>query len=104
MEGDAGASRRLNLTDADDSSLSEVTPEESLDSEGGADQTSTEVTPEESLDSEGGVDQTSTEVASEESLDSEGGADASGTGLPPDSAGSRLGRGWLVAVTVVLVL
>ncbi len=72
MEGDAGAERPLNLTDADDSSRSEltphqtspeVTPEDSAESEGGADQTSTEVTPEDSAESEGGADQTSTETA-----------------------------------------
>ncbi len=75
MEGDAGAERRLNLTDADDSSRSEVTPEDSKKSEGGADQTSTEVTPEDSKKSEGGADQTSTEVTPEDSEKSEGGAD-----------------------------
>ncbi len=128
MEGDAGASSRLNLTDADDSSLSEVTPEESLDSEGGADQTSTEVTPEESLDSKGGADQTSTVVTPEESLDSEGGADQIDTDISPETfgedaaepdnaepdedgvalgavpTGSRVGRGWFAAVTVLLML
>ncbi len=132
MEGDAGASRRLNLTDADDSSLSEVTPEESIDSEGGADQTNTVVTPEESIDSAGGADQTNTVVTPEESIDSEGGADQASTEIMPETAGengaesgaapdelegdegakavsamptgSRVGRGWLAAVAVLLLL
>ncbi len=109
MEGDAGASSRLNLTDADDSSLSEVTPEESKDSEGGADQTGTEVTPEESKDSEGGADQTGTEVTPETAAeagaapDGEQG-DEAGAAISAVQSGSRLGRGWLVAVTVFLLL
>jgi Mce-associated membrane protein len=128
MEGDAGASSRLNLTDADDSSLSEVTPEEQ-GSEGRADQTSTEVTPEEH-GSEGGADQTSTEVTPEEQ-GSEGRADQTSTEVTPEAAGedgaesaaapddeegdqngtaisavpigSRLGRGWFVAVALLLL-
>ncbi|MGC2653822.1 MAG: hypothetical protein WA317_09555 [Mycobacterium sp.] len=109
MEGDAGASSRLNLTDADDSSLSEVTPEELKDSEGGADQTGTEVTPGELKDSEGGADQSSTEVTPGTAAE----AGAAPDGEQGDEAvaavsavhsGSRLGRGWLVAVTVLLLL
>jgi Mce-associated membrane protein len=90
MEGDAGASSRLNLTDADDSSLSEVTPEESRDSEGGADQTGTEVTPE-----------TAAEAGA--APDGEQG-DEAGAAISAVQSGSRLGRGWLVAVTVFLLL
>jgi Mce-associated membrane protein len=106
MEGDAGASDRLNLTDADDSSLSEVTSEESKDSEGGADQTSTEVTSEESKDSEGGADQTSTEVTPADPGAAPGDeqGDGDGAAVTAVGSGSRLGRGWLVAVTVLLLL
>ncbi|HZE17392.1 MAG TPA: hypothetical protein VE197_17760, partial [Mycobacterium sp.] len=68
MEGDAGTGR-LNPTDAIESSPSEVTPEDSPESEGGADQTSTEVTPEDSAESEGGADQTNTEVTPEDSAE-----------------------------------
>jgi Mce-associated membrane protein len=87
MEGDAGASSRLNLTDADDSSLSEVTSEESKDSEGGADQTSTEVKPADAGAAPG-----------DQQVD---GDDAPVSAV---TSGSRLGRGWLVAVTVLLLL
>jgi Mce-associated membrane protein len=113
MEGDAGASSRLNLTDADDSSLSEVTPEESKGSEGGADQTGTEVTPEESKDSEGGADQSNTravpETAGEDGAEAgvvagEAPDDEDGAVVSAMPSGSRLGRGWLAAVTVLLLL
>jgi Mce-associated membrane protein len=77
MEGDAGASR-LNPTYARDSS-SEVTAEDSSESEVGADQTSTEVTAEDSSESEVGADQTSTEVTAEDSSESEVGADQTST-------------------------
>ena len=110
MEGDAGASSRLNLTDADDSSLSEVTPEEPGDSEGGADQASTAVTPEESRDSAGGADQASTVVTPETVGDDDAEPDTApdqegdGATISDASAGSRLGRGWFVAATVFLLL
>ena len=93
MEGDAGASSRLNLTDADDSSLSGVTSEESKDAEGGADQTSTEVTPEAA-----GEDGAESAAAPD---DQEG--DQNGTAISAVPIGSRLGRGWFVAVALLLL-
>ncbi len=67
MEGDAGASR-LTPNDPDDSS-SEVTAEDSTESEVGTDQTSTEVTAEDSA----------SEVTAEDSAESESGTDPAGT-------------------------
>lgn len=110
MEGDAGASSRLNLTDADDSSLSEVTPEESKDSGGGADQTSAVVTPNGSNDSEGGAE-TGPEVTPETAVDDAAEPDdvvsepeGDGAAVRDAPAGSRLGRFWFVAATVLLLL
>ena len=60
MEGDAGASQ-LNPTDADDSLRTEVTTEDSSESEAGADQTGEAVTTEDSSESEAGADPTDTE-------------------------------------------
>jgi Mce-associated membrane protein len=72
MEGDAGADR-LNPNDTDDSSSSEVTAEDSSESEDRTDQTSAEVTAE----------------------DSDVGAERNP---------SRLGRGWLIGITTVLLM
>jgi Mce-associated membrane protein len=129
MEGDAGASR-LNPKDTDDSSSSEVTTEDSAQSEVGADQTTPEVTTEDSAQSEVGADQTTPEVTTEDSAQSEVGADqttpevtteeldeaaqsnaeelsASGEGEAEsanDERGpSRLGRGWFVGITAALL-
>jgi Mce-associated membrane protein len=74
MEGDAGASR-LNPNETDDSSSSEVTAEDSADSEVGADHEITEVTAEDSA----------------ESANDERGS-------------SRLGRRWFVGIAAALVL
>ncbi|MCV7077958.1 Mce protein [Mycobacterium szulgai] len=101
MEGDAGASR-LNPIDADDSlnpdAVSEVTAEDSKESEDGADQTSTEVAPEatteDSKESEDGADQTSTEDSPE--------PEAAEPGV--ERRPSRLGRGWLAGISVILLL
>jgi Mce-associated membrane protein len=120
MEGDAGASR-LNPTDADDSLRTEVTTEDSPESEVGADQISTEVTTEDSPESEVGANETSTEVTTEDSPESEVGADETSTevtteDLPESEVGanasetgvergpSRLGRGWLAGIAAALVL
>ncbi|OBI45977.1 hypothetical protein A5707_22695 [Mycobacterium kyorinense] len=124
MEGDAGTSR-LNPTDADESSSTEVTAEDSQESEVGADQTSSEVTAEDSQESEVGADQTSSGVTAEDSQESEVGAeeatveapqptgedDESATGTEPDTESSvdagnpsRLGRRWLVGIAATLVV
>jgi Mce-associated membrane protein len=89
MEGDAGASR-LSPIDADESSASEVTPENSPEFEGGADQTSPEVTPEDSATSG------AAELCLDEGVSAESVVAARGP--------SRLGRGWLVGITAGLVL
>jgi Mce-associated membrane protein len=93
MEGDAGA-HRLNPHDTDDSSFSEVTAEDSSESEGRADQASTEVTAEDSSESEGRADQASTEVTAEDSSESKG----------AEGNSSRLGRGWLIGITAALLI
>ncbi|BBX75393.1 Mce protein [Mycobacterium shinjukuense] len=104
MEGDAGASR-LNPIDADDSLSTEVTTEDSSESEVGADQDSTEVTTEDSSESEVGADQDSTEEAGVEGVEESGsevGDVAARTAVerrPP-----RLRRGWLVGICAALVL
>jgi len=125
MEGDAGASR-LNPNDTDDSSSSEVTAEDSAESEVGTEQTSTEVTAEDSAESEVGTEQTSTEVTAEDSAESEVADDSAESEVaaddsseseavteatagdatePADDGGnpSRLGRSWLVAITAALI-
>jgi Mce-associated membrane protein len=104
MEGDAGASR-LNPNETDDSSSSEVTAEDSTESEVGTDQTSTEVTAEDSTESEVGTDQTSTETTDAEDLpeseaDTEDATDSANNGR----SASRLGRGWLVGIAAALVV
>jgi len=83
MEGDAGTGSRLNPTDVDASSISEVTPGDSPESEGGADPIGTEAT-------------------AEDSSESEGGAGDRGAGV--QRGPSRLGRGWLVGIAAALVL
>ena len=91
MEGDAGASR-LNPTDADDSLRTEVTTEDSSESEAGADQTGEAVTTEDSSESEAGADPTDTE----DSADTEA--------APVERGPSRLSRGWLAGIAVLLVV
>ena len=116
MEGDAGASR-LNPNDTDESSSSEVTAEDSAESEVGTEQTSSEVTAEDSAESEVGTEQTSSEVTAEDSAESEVAADDSSESEavteatagdatePADDGGnpSRLGRSWLVGITAALI-
>jgi Mce-associated membrane protein len=106
MEGDAGTSR-LNPARAEVSSSTEVTAEDSSESEAGADQTSTEVTAEDSSVSEAGADQTSTEVTAEDSsaeIAPEPG-DGAGRESPAVERGpSRLGRGWLIGITAALLV
>ena len=91
MEGDAGASR-LNPADADDSSSSEVTAEE----------TSTETTAE-------GLVETDAEDVSEAEVDLDDkteAADLSEAGNTPriERNPSRLGRGWLVGIAAALLV
>lgn len=78
MEGDAGASR-LNPIDADDSPSPDAAPE---------------VTAEDSKESEDGADQTSTEDSPE--------PEAAEPGV--ERRPSRLGRGWLAGISVILLL
>ena len=101
MEGDAGASR-LNPTDADDSLRTEVTAEDSPESEAGAEQIGTEVTAEDSPESEAGAEQIGTEVTAEDSPESEASADAPDAGV--ERGPSRLGRGWLAGIAAALIL
>ena len=91
MEGDAGASR-LNPADADDSSSSEVTAEE----------TSTETTAE-------GLVETEAEDVSEAEVDLDAGTEAEdlseGLNTPVvERNPSRLGRGWLIGITAALLV
>jgi hypothetical protein len=133
MEGDAGAKRRLNPTDADDSfSSSEVTAEDSKESKVGADKISPEVTAEDSKESKVGADKISPEVTAEDSKGSEVGADtvvapkvgteevvdpevadsAESEALDFDESAepagerrpSRMGFAWVAAITVALIL
>jgi len=119
MEGDAGASR-LNPADADDSSFSEVTAEDSAESEVGADQADREVTAEDSAESEVGADQADREVTAEDSAESEVGADqadrevtAEDSEAKPDGEAhwrgaepspSRLDRRWFIGSAAALLL
>jgi Mce-associated membrane protein len=80
MEGDAGASR-LNPTDADDSLDTQVTTEDSSESEVATDQSGTAAT-------------TEAEVT----------ADAEAAQASVERGPSRLGRGWLAGIAVVLIL
>ncbi len=106
MEGDAGASR-LNPNDTDDSSSSEVTAEDSAESEVGTEQTSTEVTAEDSAESEVADDSAESEVAADDSSESEAVTEATAGDAtePADDGGnpSRLGRSWLVGITAALI-
>ena len=111
MEGDAGASR-LNPNETDDSSSSEVTAEDSKESEVGTEKSSTEVEAEDSKESEVGTDQTSTAEATEDGLDHDA-EDSSQSGLDTEAGSedvsdegnpSRLGRGWLVGIAAALVV
>jgi Mce-associated membrane protein len=91
MEGDAGASR-LNPADADDSSSSEVTAEE----------TSTETTAE-------GLVETEAEDVSEAEVDLDAGTEAEDLSEGPNTPvvernPSRLGRGWLIGITAALLV
>ncbi|MCV7195690.1 Mce protein [Mycobacterium angelicum] len=117
MEGDAGASR-LNPIDADDSLSPEVTAEDSQESEDGTDQTGTEVTPEvtveDSEESETGADQTGPdeaavdETAPDDSTESEAAVDEAAVDEAAEPGverrPSRMGRGWLAGISVVLLL
>ncbi|WP_204081031.1 Mce protein [Mycobacterium riyadhense] len=106
MEGDAGASR-LNPIDANDSLGPEVTAEDSKESEAGADQTSTELTAQalsESDEDEAGADQTSTEVTAEALSESDEDEAADSAETSVERGPSRLGRGWLAGISVVLLL
>jgi Mce-associated membrane protein len=78
MEGDAGASR-LNPTDADDSLDTQVTTEDSSESEVGVDQSDTEVT-------------THADTAVE------------AVPAPVERGPSRVGRRWLAGIAAVLIL
>ncbi len=102
MEGDAGASR-LNPTDADDSSPTEVMAEDSSESEDRTDQAKTEVV---ALPTAEADDETSesdvedTELSSEEAASED---DASSA--PVDERGpSRLGRVWVVGIAALLLV
>ena len=102
MEGDAGTSRlnppRMPMIRR----LRRRQPRIHQESDDTADQTSTEVTTEDSPESEGGADQTSTEVTTEDSPESEAEADAGDTG--GERGPSRLGRGWLAGIAAALIL
>jgi Mce-associated membrane protein len=121
MEGDAGANR-LNTSDTDDSSTSdvkskdastEVTAEDSVESEVGTDQTSTAEIGTEQIDTADEADQTSTETTAED--ESEAGVDdgtdtvaepvtESGDAAAVADNPSRLGRRWLIGITAALLL
>jgi Mce-associated membrane protein len=97
MEGDAGASR-LNPTETDQTST-EVTAEDSAESEVGTDPTSTVVAADEpgTETAAESLDQlTDDEDSSESEADTE---DANDGGNP-----SRLGRGWLIGIAAALVV
>jgi Mce-associated membrane protein len=85
MEGDAGTSR-LNPADADDSSFSKVTAEDSSESGVRADQTSPEVTADDSA----------------ATADDKSDADPASAGV--QRGPSRLGRRWLSAIAVALLV
>lgn len=85
MEGDAGASR-----------LNPINEDESL---------GTEVTAEDSKESEGGADPTDPEVTAEDSTESEETAEAEPVAEPAVERGkSRLGRAWLAGISAVLLI
>lgn len=104
MEGDAGTSR-LNPADADDSSFSKVTAENSSQSDTGADQTSTVLTAEDSSESVGAADQATTELTAEESATSADDlSDAEAPSAGTERGASRLGRRWFVGIIAVLLV
>jgi Mce-associated membrane protein len=108
MEGDAGADR-LNTSDTGDSSYSDVTIEDSVESEVGTDQTSSA----EQIVTTDEADQTSSERIAEDEFEAgvdegtetdaeqvtENGDAAVVAGRP-----SRLGRRWLIGIAAALVL
>jgi len=102
MEGDAGASR-LNPNEIDDSSSSEVTAEDSAESEVGAHREITEVTAEDSAESEEAADREITESSAEELSDSASVENATET-ANDERGSSRLGRGWLIGITAALLV
>jgi Mce-associated membrane protein len=102
MEGDAGASR-LNPNEIDDSSSSAVTAEDSAESEEAADREITEVTAEDSAESEEAADREITESSAEELSDSASVENATET-ANDERGSSRLGRGWLIGITAVLLV
>lgn len=96
MEGDAGASR-LNPDETEDSASVVGTDETSTEPTQDED-SSTEVTAEDSAESERGADQTSTpevdtEASPEDAIEPSGGGNQ-----------SRLGRGWLIGIAATLVV
>jgi Mce-associated membrane protein len=99
MEGDAGTSR-LNPTDADDSLDTQVTTEDSSESEVAADQSDAVATSEDSLESEVAADQS--DGVATASADTEVAAEA--VSAPVERGPSRLGRGWLAGIAAVLIL
>ncbi|ULL09115.1 Mce protein [Mycobacterium liflandii] len=119
MEGDAGASR-LNPTDADDSLRTEATAEDSSESEAEAVQISHDVTTEDSAESEAAPDSTeqlepeaaaepeasagSHDAAQEQAEDTEQSGDGQAVEPGVERRPSRLGRGWLVGISAVLLL
>ncbi len=109
MEGDAGASR-LNPNDCDDSPSSQVTAEDSAESEVETDQKTNEVTAEDSAESEVGTDQTSTaeDVADDEITESDAEdwteSDAEDAEEQDDLTPSRLGRGWFIGIAAALLV
>jgi hypothetical protein len=99
MEGDAGAGRLNPPPMSMIRRLRRRRPRIEKES-GAAGQASTEVTAEDSTESEGGADPMSTEVTAEDSTES--GAEAE---VPEVERGaSRLGRGWLAGIAAALVL
>jgi Mce-associated membrane protein len=109
MEEDAGASR-LNPNDPDDlpsqevmaeDSSSEVTTEDSSESEGAADQARTEANSEDSSESEDAAEQPSTEAKAD---DSEASAEDAAELASDERNPSRLGRGWFVGITAALLM
>jgi Mce-associated membrane protein len=143
MEGDAGASRRLSPqpmsmmrrlrnrrrkilqeSDAADDSNTEVTAEDSKESEAGTEQINTAVTAEDAAESEAGAEQISPEVTAEDAAESEAGAEQISSEVTAEDAAesdatealadavktdvdrrpSRLGLGWVAGVAAALVL
>jgi len=104
MEGDAGASR-LNPTDADDSLRTEVQAEDSPESEAGTEQIKTDAATEQlevktEAASDPAADEATTEVKAEDSPEPVADNPEPVAGRGP----SRLGRGWLAAISAALLL